>query len=1080
MSEAYNSDLVTEEVGSVNRAITVVIGLSLLSFLLACTVLLKYVSLETPLSALVPTTVGDGALSGATVFDLFGLILFADGLAVALFGIASRANVIDTDPNESAGIVPGTVFGFLAFCTGGLIASQTFGFSTPGVLWYGIVGFLVGAVLWFVLTTAMFKLGGSRTRQDEWTARRYETAIVGGVGSVTLVVALFVFGPVVDNSLLDAAVLAVPVALASGVVTGAIARGGRMALAPDTPGDWARAVALGGGVVGFFAGVGFGLFRGTGIVGWSAPAVALALAVAALTIVPREDVGSTLPAGLLSAFLGLVLLTRFLGPQWQWQPENLGGGFVAPVVVPSLVVVGSLLTVWAGSKASSDFGASGRQHGAYLLISMTAYGMIGVLALLLLFVFSKGWGSVANGFDPSTLSVPFVTVAPELPGLSGVGSPLLVTTLIAALGGVVGVGVARSTGAKVTGETGTGTRTWSKSPHAGSAAALTGFFAFCAGGLLGTMLLGLEAPAPLWYGTVGALLTGTAALLLVVVPLKVAARFRGPDFERQYGPVALWAAVGATALGFLVGVAGIGAPPADRAYVVLFGLLGLGVVAAFRYRQVSPTVASVLPFVLLVTVVLIDGLGEGWQLVINGIQAEIALPVVGLTLPETVPGVVLLAFGAGAVATAVREDELGARLVGGAVVGTFGLLSVLLPVVGMPGVAIPGAVPAGLLAVVGALVFLRDLLDRRGDVRTGAAGVALVVGVVFLARYFLGEFTGGVGDGLATPRVGPFVVAVVPLFLGWVAGRTTAGTGFGERHDATRILTTSLVAGVAAAATLVVAFEVAGMGFTPFDPGWLTWPFVTNGSSLRNINGVAPAIVGTVWLIAGAVLFAVPLGIGGAIFLTEYAEQGRFTSLVGIATNALWSTPSIVYGLFGFAFLMPRLGGDESLLGGMLVLGFMLLPLVLITTRESIKAVPDEYRDGSAALGVNKWQTIRSVVLPAALPGAITGVILGVGRIAGETAPLILILGGTQGAGSPVDVIEGFRFTATPPFVANEVMMEQASALPLRLWAVIKAGVGGSTEFGWGTAMVLLMVVLSFYVIGIATRKYFRRKLDYE
>jgi phosphate transport system permease protein len=251
---------------------------------------------------------------------------------------------------------------------------------------------------------------------------------------------------------------------------------------------------------------------------------------------------------------------------------------------------------------------------------------------------------------------------------------------------------------------------------------------------------------------------------------------------------------------------------------------------------------------------------------------------------------------------------------------------------------------------------------------------------------------------------------------------------------------------------------------------------------------VLPAIVGTIWLVIGAVLFAVPLGVGAAVFLTEYAERGRFTQVVEVATNGLWSTPSIVFGLFGFAFLVPRFGGNKSLISGMLTLGFMLLPLVLITSREAILAVPDEYRDASAALGVSKWQTIRSVVVPAALPGVVTGVILGVGRIAGETAPILLTMtGGTfVPGGQTADVIGGFQFTATPPFVANPELLQATTALPFQLYALITAGVGlGDTvsspeQFQWATAFVLLFIVLSFYAVGIGARYYFRRKLQHE
>jgi len=291
---------------------------------------------------------------------------------------------------------------------------------------------------------------------------------------------------------------------------------------------------------------------------------------------------------------------------------------------------------------------------------------------------------------------------------------------------------------------------------------------------------------------------------------------------------------------------------------------------------------------------------------------------------------------------------------------------------------------------------------------------------------------------------------------------------------------------------LVVPFAdvtLFGVGYTVVWP--VDWPFLMNGVSLFNeVNGIWPPIVGTIWLVIGAVVLAVPLGVGSAIFLTEYAERGRFTQVVEVATNALWSTPSIVFGLFGAAFLVPRLtpAPQKTLLAGQITLGFMLLPLVLITSREAMIAVPDEYRDASAALGVSKWGTIRSVVLPAAMPGVVTGVILGVGRIAGETAPLLLTMGGgtNVAANQAVKVVNNFQLSLSPPFVTNPELTRATTALPYELYQLILANVGQTSgienmnTFRWGVALVLLVVVLSFYAIGIFTRRYFRSKLDYE
>jgi phosphate transport system permease protein len=297
---------------------------------------------------------------------------------------------------------------------------------------------------------------------------------------------------------------------------------------------------------------------------------------------------------------------------------------------------------------------------------------------------------------------------------------------------------------------------------------------------------------------------------------------------------------------------------------------------------------------------------------------------------------------------------------------------------------------------------------------------------------------------------------------------------------------TTLVFALGIPLTDVVLFELSHTVVWP-----LFWPFLMNGASLfTDITGVFPAIVGTAWLVIGAVVLSVPLGVGSALFLTEYAEGGRFTQVVEVATNALWSTPSIVFGLFGAAFLVPRFTStpQKSLLAGMITLGFMLLPLVVITSREAMLAVPDDYRDASAALGVSKFQTIRSVVIPAAMPGVVTGVILGVGRIAGETAPILLTMGGgsLEGAGQRAQIIDSFQLSASPPFVTNPELTQATTALPYELYQLILTGTGQSagiediTAHGWGISLVLLAVVLAFYAIGIATRQYFRRKLHHE
>ena len=416
-------------------------------------------------------------------------------------------------------------------------------------------------------------------------------------------------------------------------------------------------------------------------------------------------------------------------------------------------------------------------------------------------------------------------------------------------------------------------------------------------------------------------------------------------------------------------------------------------------------------------------------------------------------------------------------------------------------------------AVVGGGVALAATVLPREDVgSTGPLGALLVVtGLVFSTGVIGPTWVWELGWEQQAAITADFLIPVATLFTtlygGWASAKAYGGFGARGRHMGAYVLVylnaLSIVAFLFILVAYVVVQGVPGL-LTGFELGLGTGPettifgvsvalpvsipFVMNGVALLNdFQGVLPAIVGTFWLVIGAVLLAVPLGVGAAVFLTEYAERGRFTQVVEVATNGLWSTPSIVFGLFGFAFLIPRFGNGKSLLSGMITLGFMLLPLVVITSREAMLSVPDEYRDASAALGVSKWQTIRSVVLPAALPGVVTGVILGVGRIAGETAPILLTMaGGTFVPGSQtVDVIGSFQFTSAPPFVANPALLEATSALPYQLFALITAGVGlGSNvsdpnAFRWATALVLLVVVLSFYAIGIVTRYYFRRRLKH-
>ena len=238
----------------------------------------------------------------------------------------------------------------------------------------------------------------------------------------------------------------------------------------------------------------------------------------------------------------------------------------------------------------------------------------------------------------------------------------------------------------------------------------------------------------------------------------------------------------------------------------------------------------------------------------------------------------------------------------------------------------------------------------------------------------------------------------------------------------------------------------------------LSWEFLTQPpSDLGRSGGIFPAIVGTLYLVAGAIAIALPLGVGAAIYLIEYTREGRVTRLIRTGVDLLNGTPSIVFGLFGFAFIVLYLGIGVSMLAGQVTLALMVLPTVIRTTEESLKNIPNALREGSLALGATKWQTISRVILPPAVPGIVTGAILSIGRAAGETAPIMFTA-----------VVFSSRFL--PNSVFQPVM-----ALPYHLF-ILATNVPGASTNKYGTALVLLLMVVGFYAVAIIVRTHFQNK----
>lgn len=240
---------------------------------------------------------------------------------------------------------------------------------------------------------------------------------------------------------------------------------------------------------------------------------------------------------------------------------------------------------------------------------------------------------------------------------------------------------------------------------------------------------------------------------------------------------------------------------------------------------------------------------------------------------------------------------------------------------------------------------------------------------------------------------------------------------------------------------------------------YLTWDFLTQPPrDLGREGGIFPAIVGTLCLTLGAIAVALPLGIGAAVYLNEYTKEGRMTRLIRTGADLLNGTPSIVFGLFGFAFLVIYLKFGVSLIAGQVTLALMVLPTIIRTTEEALKSVPVSVREGSLALGATKWQTIRKVVLPPAAPGIITGTILSVGRAAGETAPILFTA-----------VVFSQRFLPTSLF-------QPVMALPYHLF-ILATNVPGAEGNQYGTALVLLILVIAIYSVAIAVRNHYHKIL---
>lgn len=255
---------------------------------------------------------------------------------------------------------------------------------------------------------------------------------------------------------------------------------------------------------------------------------------------------------------------------------------------------------------------------------------------------------------------------------------------------------------------------------------------------------------------------------------------------------------------------------------------------------------------------------------------------------------------------------------------------------------------------------------------------------------------------------------------------------------------------------IIVYFMISG--------GWtaINWTFLSQAPrEAMTKGGILPCILGTLYLSVGAIVIALPIGVASAIYLTEYARPGRVLRLIRLGINNLAGVPSIVFGLFGLALFVVWFKMGVSILSGALTLAAMSLPVIIGSTEEALKAVPDTYREASLGLGATKWQTIYRVVLPSAMPGILTGAILGISRAAGETAPIMF-------------TAAVFFSPSLPTSIFDEVM-----ALPYHIYVLATAGtnIEATRHLQYGTAIVLIALVLGMNLLAIIYRSHLRRKL---
>lgn len=265
------------------------------------------------------------------------------------------------------------------------------------------------------------------------------------------------------------------------------------------------------------------------------------------------------------------------------------------------------------------------------------------------------------------------------------------------------------------------------------------------------------------------------------------------------------------------------------------------------------------------------------------------------------------------------------------------------------------------------------------------------------------------------------------------------------------LFVSSVVLGVAGLVTLLASIVTDAWG-------WLDWQFITSYASRKPaLSGIFAPLIGTTWVIVTTALFTIPLGVGTAVYLEEFAGESRFSRLVQLNIANLAGVPSIVYGILGLGVFVLLLDMGRSVLAGGLTLTLLVLPIVIIASQETIRSIPPSYRDAAYAMGATRWQVVKTIVLPQAIPGIMSGVILALSRAIGEAAPILMISG-----------IVFITFVPTSPGSSFTV-------LPLQILNWVQQPQGGFQSIAAAAIICLLIMLLSMNAVAIWIRNHYQR-----